>query len=132
MDTPPDKLNLADKCIQQAKVKKRSVSVPPADLPAETATAPPATSASSSEPPPWAQMMMGMMFGQLQKQGYESGRELRHEYEPRREYESRHSPGSSSPPQEPPSAATKRTAPDVEYPELRAWLNAIEGHPTRN
>ena len=60
IDTPPDRLNLAEKCSRQAVIKRRQATSALATVEAPATTG---SSSSNEAMPQWAQVMVAMMSG---------------------------------------------------------------------
>ena len=126
IDTPPDRLNLAEKCSRQAVIKRRQVTQ--ATSAPATVEAPAATGSVNEAMPQWAQVMVAMMSGI----GIAARTNYPYYHQPPHHAE-------RSPSHSPPLAARqvyKRPSSndgiDMEFPELKPWLEAIEKDLSRN
>jgi hypothetical protein len=125
LETPPDRLKLADKCIRQSQMKRRAQPAPsqlPAPLPAQPTVVPTAT-----QSPDLMQMMMMMLGTAVTAFANNSGARDR----PRvRQFVDGNS-SSPSPPLQHAIVPSKRPK-SVAYLELKDWLKDLEVNPARN
>jgi hypothetical protein len=129
VETPPDKLNLTDKCVRQAQMKRRATSQPPAQ-PQETPlvhnTALPGTQSSDA----LMQMMM-MMLGTAVTTFMSNSSPGSRDCSRHKSPTDGCSP-SSSPPLQHAVVPSKRSNSGIIYPELKEWLKELEDDPARN
>ena len=127
LETPLDKLKLADKCIRQSQLKKCTTSQPPLSQLLAPLLAQPTITPTAAQSPDIMQMMMMMLGTAVTAFASNSGAR-----DCPRARQSLDGYSSSSSPPLPHAVVPSKRPKSVVYLELKDWLKDLEANPFRN